>query len=339
MGQQRYEHEIQRSLRDLVPPQDGWRFANVRLQSMRGVVSDARRFPMGLYKRASLPVALALGAAVYRTTGLVHRFDLRLPPAPRLEVATVHDLPPARFDDEGSLPRSVAAGARHAKVVICPSRFAAREITELLGVENVRVIPYGVSEPWIDPEPATDDDLTALGIRRPFIVHAAGATRRKNLAALAEAWGGLSGRFPDLSLVLCGPPDGRRDEAFAGLPRIVKPGKLPSEKLAGIFKRSEAVVVPSTYEGFGLPALEGMAAGVPVVAADAGALPEVCGDAALLVAPTPGGLAAGLERVMSDPSLRSSLARRGLEQARTYSWIKAAREHLDVYRQALETVA
>lgn len=336
MGQQRYEFEIQRSLRDAVPPGSGWRFADVRVQSLRGSIPGARRCPVGLYQRASLPVATLLGAAVYRTMGLVHRFDLRLPPTPGPEVATVHDLPPARFDDEGSLPRSIAAGTRRAKMVICPSDFAAREITELLGVERVRVIPYGVSQPWDDPHPATDGDLARLNVRPPFVIHAAGATRRKNLAGLAEAWGRLGPLFPDLTLVLCGPPDTRRDDAFAGLPRVEKTGKLSPEQLAGLFTRAEAVVVPSTYEGFGLPALEGMAAAAPVVAANAGALPEVCSDAALLVEPTGEGLASGLERVLSDASLRSDLAKRGPERARSFSWTKAARQHLDVYEEILE---
>ena len=97
---------------------------------------------------------------------------------------------------------------------------------------------------------------------------------------------------------------------------------------------ASAVVVPSTYEGFGLPALEAQLAGTPVVASDAGALPEVCGDAALLVRPTPGGLAEGIVEVCRDGELRAAMAERGLRHSASFTWTRSARGHLDAYRQA-----
>jgi alpha-1,3-rhamnosyl/mannosyltransferase len=282
-------------------------------------------------------LALLLGAATYRTRGLVHRFDLRLPPHAGPEVVTAHDLPPARFPDEGSLPASIAGGARRARAVICPSRFAAEELTELLGVTRTRVIPYGLSRDYDNPRPATDDTLQGLGVRPPFLVHAAGASARKNLAALAQSWRALSSRYSDLSLLLCGPPDPRRDRAFDGTSRVVMPGRVASPVLASVMRRSAAVVVPSTYEGFGLPALEGMACGAPVVAARAGALPEVCGDAALLVAPSADGLAEGISAVLDDDALAARLRDSGLARAAEFSWERAARDHVAVYREALDS--
>lgn len=334
MGQQHYETEIQGALRRYADPT--WEFAQVRLTSLRGNISGARRYPAGFYHRAVAPLAFGIGAATYRTRSLVHRFDLRLPPHPGREVITAHDLPPARFPDEGTLPASIAGGARRARAVICPSQFAADELTELLGIKRARVIPYGLSADYSNPAPASDGVLTSLGLPGPFLLHAAGATARKNLPALAAAWRELAGEYTELSLLLCGPPDPRRDEAFDGLPRVVKPGRVDSATLGSVMARAAAVVVPSTYEGFGLPALEGMACGAPVVAARAGALPEVCADGAMLVDPSGEGLADGLRRVLDDEQLADDLRGRGRLRAGQFSWEAAARAHLEVYREALQ---
>lgn len=329
MGQQHYETEIQRALRALATPD--WRFRSVRVGPLRAGVPGVRRSPTRLLARAPLPVALSLGAALYRTRGLVHRFDLRLPPHPGPEVVTAHDLPPLRFPDEGTMPASVAAGARRARAVIVPSEFAADELQELLGVRRPVVVPYGLSRVYAAPRPAPDELLESLGVREPFVLHAAGATSRKNLPALAAAWRAVADEDSEPALVLCGPPDPRRDDAFGGLPRVVLPGRLEAEAVAGLMCRAAAVVVPSLYEGFGLPALEGMACGRPVVAARRGALPEVCGDAALLVEPDADGLAEGLLRVLHDDALAARLCSAGPARAATFSWDVAARRHLDVY--------
>jgi glycosyltransferase involved in cell wall biosynthesis len=204
-----------------------------------------------------------------------------------------------------------------------------------LGVADVHVIPYGLSDDFADPQRADDAALDDLGVGRQFIVHAAGAPLRKNLAALAGAWAELAASYPDLHLLLCGPQDPRRDEQFARLPRVVVPGRVPPSQLAAVMKRAAAVVVPSTYEGFGLPVLEGMACGVPVVAARAGALPEVAGDGAVLVAPTIEAIAEGVRRVLDDAAFAAGIAEKGHKRALGFSWAAAARLHLGVYRKAL----
>lgn len=331
MGQQVYEAEIRRALASRAGGGEAWRFVDVRVAPMRATIPGARRSPRGVLERAPLPLATAVGAVAYRTRGLVHRLDLRLPPAPGAEVVTVHDLPPLRFPDEGRLPASAAAGARRAKVVIAPSRFAADEARELLGVKRIEVIPYGLSAAFQAPTAATDELLQRLGIRPPFVLHAAGATARKNLGELARAWGRLSSERLDLQLVLCGPPDGRRTQAFDGLERVVMPGRLEPQVVASLMRRAHAVVVPSVYEGFGLPALEAMACGAPVVAARAGALPEVCGDAALLVEPTAEGLSEGIRVLVLDEGRASDLRERGPARASEFSWEEAARRHVEVY--------
>jgi glycosyltransferase involved in cell wall biosynthesis len=334
MGQQVYEREIRHALRQAA--NEGWTFRDVRVGPMRTPLPGAVRAPARFGRHAPLSVARVVGALVYRTHDLVHRLDLRLPPSLGPEVITIHDLPPLRFSDEGRLPASAAAGARRARMVICPSRFAADEVRELLGVKRIEVIPYGLSPVFRNPIRAGDEVLTALGIRDRFILHAAGATARKNLPELARAWGRVSERYQDVQLVLCGPPDRRRDATFEGLERVVLVGRLPPEDVASLMTRAAVVVVPSVYEGFGLPALEGMACGAPVVAAHAGALPEVCGDAAILVEPTAPALANGLSAVLEERALVEELKTAGRLHASRFSWSAAADAHLSVYLTATE---
>jgi alpha-1,3-rhamnosyl/mannosyltransferase len=333
MGQQHYEVKIQEAMR--LAGGSSWQFVTSTVASMRGPVPANARFPMQLVERLPAPLAALAGQIRYPRADLVHRFDLRVPPGRLPEVVTAHDLPPARFDDEGTLPRYAMAGARRAVGVICPSTFAADELRALCGVTRTWVIPYGLSAEFQDPKPMPSHELEAFGVEGRYVVHAAGATQRKNLAGLAAAWRILGSEALDATLVLCGPPDQRRDDLFDGLPGVVKTGRLPLATVAQLMAGSAAVVVPSTYEGFGLPALEGMACGTPVVAARCGALPEVCGEAGLLVEPSGEGLAAGLRLVLSDSDAAARLVTQGLRRAKEFDWATAAAAHLAVYREVL----
>lgn len=336
MGQQHYESKIQARMGRLDP--DGWSFVGVTVSSLRADLSADVRLPMQAVKRLPVSAAALAGRARFPRADLLHRFDLRLPPGRLPEVVTVHDLPPIRFADEGALPRFAVASARRASGVICPSQFAADEIQELCGVERVWVIPYGLSDEFRDPVPIPMEELAELNVSGRYVVHAAGATQRKNLAGLAGAWKDIAARHPDVSLVLCGPPDDRRTARFASLPRTVMPGRLPLATVARLMAGAAAVVVPSTYEGFGLPALEGMAAGAPVVAANRGALPEVCADAALIVEPDREALAEGLSAILTDRHLATMLADSGRTRADRFDWTTAAKAHLRVYREVLAQI-
>lgn len=322
MGQQLHEDYVLAALRARAG--DTWRVSTRSVSSLRDGAADVR---VSARLFAQLPYALARRR--YGAFDLVHRLDLRCPPAAGREVVTVHDLPPLRFDDEGLLPRSAAVSARRSAGVICPSDFAAREVRELLGVEHVWVVPNGVDRGFADARPLTDDERVAQGLVQPFVLHAGGATRRKNLPALAAAWEALA---PDALLALCGPHDARRDHAFAKTPNVRYLGHVPHAMVARLMRSAAAVVVPSVYEGFGLPALEGLAAGVPVVAARRGALPEVCGDAAILVEPTPEGLTAGLAEALS---AGCRLRAAGQARAARYTWDAAAAGTLRAYEEAL----
>jgi glycosyltransferase involved in cell wall biosynthesis len=189
-------------------------------------------------------------------------------------------------------------------------------------------------------DPAVWDDAPAAaldGLRLPaeFVLHSGGATTRKNLAALADAWHLLAPRHPQVALVLCGPPDSRRTALFADLPRVRMLGKVARTTQLALMSAATVVVVPSTYEGFGFPALEAMARGTAVVAADCGALPEICGGAAALCEPTPDALAAAVSELLSDAARRAALAAQGPAQAKIFTWQRSAREHARVYADAL----
>jgi glycosyltransferase involved in cell wall biosynthesis len=333
MGQQHAESSLQRALQGQA--RADWVFTTRRVVSFRSGDRHGVRLPMRAITAAPRLAAGAVGQVAYGRAQLVHRFDLRLPARLSREVITVHDLPPLRFQDEGSLTTRSVASVRKAAGVICPSQFAADEAATLLRPRRIWVIPNGVGEEIGKAVPLSAADLVGCGISGRYVLHAGGATVRKNLDALASAWKVVVAHRPDTALVLCGPPDQRRDGLFADVAGVRYLGHLDLAAVARLMRSAAAVVVPSLYEGFGLPALEGMAAGVPVVAADRGALPEVCGAAALLVPATAEGIADGLLEVLTDEARAAVLRARGPARAAAFSWSSAAEATLAVYEEAL----
>jgi glycosyltransferase involved in cell wall biosynthesis len=332
MGQQHAESYLQRALRQ--QGRDGWKFTTRRVVSLRSR-EGGLRLPMRAMTAAPRLATGAVGQVAYGRVRLVHRFDLRLPPRLGREVVTVHDLPPLRFQDEGRLSARAVASAGASAGVICPSQFAADEVAALLRPRRVWVVPNGVGEEVARAVPLATEELAAHGIADRYVLHAGGATTRKNLDALAPAWKRVAACCPETTLVLCGPPHPCRDRLFTDLRNVRYLGHLEPAAVARLMRSAAAVVVPSLYEGFGLPALEGMAAGVPVVAADRGALPEVCGSAALLVPATAEGIADGLVEVLTDGTQAAELRARGPARAAAFSWSSAAEATLAVYEEVL----
>jgi glycosyltransferase involved in cell wall biosynthesis len=218
---------------------------------------------------------------------------------------------------------------RRARRVVTVSEFARAELAELLGVEAV-VVPGGVDErftPAADPEPAR----RTFGLDRPYVLCVASHTARKNLAALVAAADAPAAGGVDVVVAGGHRPQFAREHGLEALELL---GHVDDALLPGLYAGAEAFALPSRYEGFGLPVLEAMACGTPVVSSRASSLPEVVDDAGMQVDPEDTeGLAAALELLALNAELRADLRRRGLERAGEFSWAAAARAQMDVYER------
>jgi len=334
MGQQVYEGELIGRAQDELGPE--WRVDPIEVRTLRSSRAGTVRIPSGLLGDAPPMLRRAAGRYIYRGSGVVHRLDLRLPPAPHPEVLTIHDAAPWRFSDEGSAPADAAATARNAAAVVCPSQFAADEISRQFDLADPVAIHNGVNPRFFDATPLPERQLEDLGLRFPFIVHAGGCTQRKNLAGLSEAWPLVRSARPETTLVLIGAPDPRRDRLFGSLPGAIRLGRVDDEIMPAIMAAASVVVVPSIYEGFGLPALEGMAVGTPVVAVGRSSLPEVCGDGAYLVEPDGASIAEGLVAALEVGVETDAMVARARERATGFTWEASLAAHAGIWRSCVD---
>jgi glycosyltransferase involved in cell wall biosynthesis len=238
--------------------------------------------------------------------------------------------------------------ARRARRIIAISESTKRDVVRLLGVppEKVGVIYCGIDEAF---RPLLDDQVAAFrserGLPERFILFVGTIEPRKNVTRLIEAFASLhTCELANLKLVIGGAKGWFYGDVFArveelGLESAVMfPGYIPVSELPLWYNAAELFVYPSLYEGFGLPPLEAMACGTPVVTANTSSLPEVVGQAGLTVDPLDvEGLAEAMRRILDDEALRYEMRGRGLQRARDFSWTKTAQETVQVYRRAMES--
>jgi len=222
-----------------------------------------------------------------------------------------------------------AAGESDA--IIAVSEFTARQVERLLGVERSRlhVVHHGVNR----------HTVTERGSREKIILNVGAIQRRKNIARLVEAFERTP---PGWNLVLAGSAGYGAAEIFSRIQSSPRRGDIrilgyvSGAELAQWYAKARIFAFPSLDEGFGMPVLEAMAAGVPVIAANRSALPEVCGEAALFVDPEDvASIQSALDRLIGDGELSETMIRKGLARAAEFSWRKAAEETWKVYEEVL----
>jgi glycosyltransferase involved in cell wall biosynthesis len=236
--------------------------------------------------------------------------------------------------------RIIVSGLRKAAAVICDSTAAARRLLETVDCrpDRVDVIPLGVEERFFVEAPG-DTAPRARGLAGFSILHVGHTRAYKNIPALLRILATLGREMGEpVRLLKVGealtPEQERTARELGVADRITHLGLLDRDRLPGAYRMADVLLFPSLDEGFGLPALEAMAAGVPVVASNRGALPEVVGDAGLLVDPVDEpGMAERVAEVLVDPALRARLIAAGRLRARLYSWAVTAAKTLEVYRR------
>ncbi|MFW6162366.1 MAG: glycosyltransferase family 4 protein [Planctomycetota bacterium] len=240
------------------------------------------------------------------------------------------------------LPRA----ARAARLIIVPSEAVAADVSQHLGIprSRVRVVPLGVADRFRPPAPEAVAALRERhGLAEPFVLFVGNVEPKKNLPTLIRAFAAVHREGRPHRLVLAGARGWKCREVYAlpaslGIEDAVRfLGYVPEAELPALYGAAEAFVFPSLVEGFGLPPLEAMACGTPVVTSDAGALVETAGDAALRVpAHDVEALADALRRVLDDPALRETMIDEGRRTAARFTWSRTAELTRAVYHEALE---
>jgi glycosyltransferase involved in cell wall biosynthesis len=243
-------------------------------------------------------------------------------------------------------PAMMRWSARHARRIIAISESTKRDLVQTLGVPGDRIstVLLAADAEYRPTAPARVAEVCArYGLRAgEYLLYVGVLEPRKCIDQLIDAFGRIAPAANSLQLVIAGKRGWMYDQIFAqvaalGLEERVRfPGYVPRADLPALYSGARAFVYPSRYEGFGLPVLEAMSCGTPVVTTNVSSLPEVAGDGALLVDPGDvSGLAAALARVVHDASLRQELSCRGQVRAASFSWERCAKDTVRVYEEAM----
>jgi glycosyltransferase involved in cell wall biosynthesis len=357
-GVNNYARQLLRSLGEAVlAGQTGHRFtAFVHASDLdvAGVELVLSRLPLErpeariVWEQGILPVELTR-----RKAHVVHGLVNVLPLATRVPgVVTVHDLSFVRAPEtlpplkRAYLTRLCAASVARARAVIAVSRQTAQDVEHYFGARGkVRVIYNGVASEFCPGDEGQSEQFRqAKALPARYLLYLGTLEPRKNLELLVRAFGlwrySAGDAAADVKLVLAGGKGWYYDTIFAQVERlglaeaVLFPGFVPPAELPGWYRAAEAFVYPSLFEGFGLPLLEAMACGVPVICSQAASLLEVAGDAALTVpADDEIGLANAIRLLCDQPALAAELRRRGLEQAAKFSWQHSANRTIQVYNE------
>jgi len=301
------------------------------------------------WEQSGLPVvAEQVGADV------IHMPNYSMPLRPGLPtVVTIHDLAfftdPERYTPISgmSLKSATMTAARQATRLIVPSNATRDELVRVLGIDQGRidVAYHGVDHRLFHrPDEAQISHVTArLGLHgKPYVAFLGSLAPRKNAPALVTGWAEAVSDLAEPPALVLGGGGGwsqELDEAVARVPshlRLIRPGYLPFADLTGFLGGALVVAAPSRGEGFGLPVLEAMACGAPVLTTYRASLPEVGGDAVAYTEPDAVSIASALRALLGDPDRRAALARAGYVRAQQFTWAASAAAHVASYKRAAD---
>ncbi len=334
-GIKSYTYHLVRALRQIAKPDEIRAYPYLKdFGALDHEASSLSRFGTlarigALYFSRSTPLLdlMLMGSDVFHASNQVRR-------APRgvKLTATIHDLtcwlmPELHTEANVRADSTFAENIlRHADGLIAVSENTRQDAIKMLGIapEKIQTIHSGVAEEYFNAKPAKRE--------RPYVLYVGTIEPRKNLDTLLDAWKLLN---PDFELVIVGPEGWGSEKTLARIrAEATYLGYVPESDLPGLVAGATVFVYPSLYEGFGFPVVQAMAAGVPVVTSNTSCLPEIAGDAAVLVDPrSPSEIASGLSRLLDSESTRAQFAALGRERAEMFRWETCAAQSLAFFRR------
>ena len=306
----------------------------------------------GKLVRKQLIMPRVLAGAGFDVVHDTFHFPPFLGPTPFARVMTIHDMTPFVLDRRNMqfrhwlrhralMPRL----ARRAHHILADSQHTRSDVIRVLKIPEGRVsVAHLAADDSFCPQPAArvEQARRRYGLPERYLLYVGTIEPRKNLVRLVRAFESAAPHLGDTSLVLAGGLGWQQDDIVKAVrtsplrERILMPGRIDDEHLAGLYAGALASVYVSLYEGFGLPPLEAMQSGCPVIASRTTSIPEVVGDAALTVDPTnEAAIAEAITRIATQPTLRADLVQRGLKRATAFSWRRCAESTLLGYQAAL----